>query len=107
MCAGHSQRADGFERKAILQKAAASFSEKWTVSLWIVTPIGLVNIPAVRTYHPPKYPTPIIAAGAGELWAKQRTRDEANSELAKNRRTGHLAAIIDYDLRCRNQACPC
>jgi hypothetical protein len=31
MCAGHSQRADGFERKAILQKAAASFSEKWTV----------------------------------------------------------------------------
>jgi hypothetical protein len=73
-----------------------------------VTPGGLINIPSVRTYHPPKYPTPVIAAAsAGELWAKQKVRDHANPSLARIRRTGHLGPIISYDLRCNNQACPC
>ena len=73
-----------------------------------VTPSGLVNVPAVRTYHPPKYSTPVVAAAsAGELWAKQKKRDDANLELARTRRTGHLGPIVGYALRCQNNACPC
>jgi hypothetical protein len=69
---------------------------------------GLISIPAVRTYHPPKYPTPIIAAAlATELWTGQKARDEAQPETAKSRRTGHLGPIVDPDLRCRNDYCPC
>jgi hypothetical protein len=34
---------------------------------------GLISVPAVRTYHPHKYPTPIMAAAfATVLWAEQR-----------------------------------
>ena len=69
---------------------------------------GLISIPAVRTYHPPRYPTPIIAAAlATELWAGQKARDDANLDLAKSRRTGHLGPIVDTDLKCRNTNCPC
>ena len=69
---------------------------------------GLISIPAVRTYHPPDYPTPIIAAAlATELWARQKARDNANLDLAKSRRTGHLGPIVDPDLKCRNKVCPC
>ena len=69
---------------------------------------GLISIPAVRTYHPPKYPTPIIAAAlATELWAGQKARDDGNLDLAKSRRTGHLGPIVDPDLKCRNMNCPC
>jgi hypothetical protein len=69
---------------------------------------GLISIPAVRTYHPPEYPTPIIAATlATELWAGQKARDDANLDLAKSRRTGHLGPIVDPDLKCRNKVCPC
>lgn len=64
---------------------------------------GLISIPAVRTYHPPEYPTPIVAAvSAKELWAKQKARDDAQPETARNRRTGHLGPIVDPDLKCRN-----
>ena len=49
---------------------------------------GLISIPAVRTYHPPRYPTPMIAAAlATELWTKQKARDDANLDLAKSRST--------------------
>lgn len=69
---------------------------------------GLISIPTVRTYHPPEYPTPIIAAVcAKELWAKQKARDDARPETARNRRTGHLGPIVDPDLMCRNKECPC
>jgi len=69
---------------------------------------GLISIPAVRTYHPPDYPTPIIAATlATELWAKQKARDNSNTDLSKSRRTGHLGPIVDADLKCRNKVCPC
>ena len=69
---------------------------------------GLISIPAVRTYHPPDYPTPIIAATlATELWAKQKARDNSNPDLSKSRRTGHLGPIVDADLKCRNKVCPC
>jgi hypothetical protein len=73
-----------------------------------VSPLGLMNIPAVRSYHPPRYPTPIIAAAlATELWTKQKARDDANPDLAKSRRTGHLGPIVDPDFRCQNKGCPC
>jgi hypothetical protein len=73
-----------------------------------VAPNGLMNIPSVRSYHPPRYPSPVVAAAcADELWAKQKRRDDANPELAKSRKTGHLGPIIGPDLRCRNVACPC
>ena len=73
-----------------------------------LSPSGLMNIPAVRTYHPPQYPTPVIAAAsAKELWAKQKARDDANPESAQARRTGHLGPIVDPDLKCRDKACPC
>jgi hypothetical protein len=69
---------------------------------------GLISIPAVRTYHPPRYSTPIIAAAlATELWTKQKARDDANPDLAKSRRTGHLGPIVELDLECRNKVCPC
>jgi hypothetical protein len=69
---------------------------------------GLISIPAVRTYHPPRYPTPIVAAAlAQELSAKQKARDDGNVETAKSRRTGHLGPIVDPDLKCRAKYCPC
>ena len=69
---------------------------------------GLISIPAVRTYHPPRYPTPIIAAAlATELWKKQKARDDANLDLAKSRSTGYLGPIVDPDLKCRHKVCPC
>jgi hypothetical protein len=74
----------------------------------VVYPNGLISIPAVRTYHPPEYPTPIIAAAsAKELWAKQKARDDARPETARNRRTGHLGPMVEPDLKCRNKMCPC
>ena len=74
----------------------------------VVYPNGLINIPAVRTYHPPEYPTPIVAAlSAKELWAKQKARDDDRPETARNCRTGHLGPIVDLDLKCRNKVCPC
>jgi hypothetical protein len=46
-----------------------------------LSPKGLMNIRAVRSYHPPKYPTPVIAAASAvELWERQKTRDDANPE---------------------------
>lgn len=73
-----------------------------------IAPHGLVNIPAVRTYHPPKYPTPVIAAAcAGELWAKQKAHDDADIDLARKRKTGHLAPIVGHNLRCANELCRC
>jgi len=69
---------------------------------------GLISIPAVRTYHPPRYPTPIIAAAlATELWTRQKARDDANRGLAKSRVTGHLGPIVDPDLKCRIGDCRC
>ena len=73
-----------------------------------LAPNGLLNVSAVRTYHPPKYPTPVIAAAcAGELWERQKARDDAKIELAKTRSTGHLGPVVGHDLRCGNPACPC
>jgi hypothetical protein len=74
----------------------------------VVAANGLVNIPAVRSYKGPQYPTPVIAAAsAKELWAKQKARDDANHASARVRRTGHLGPLVDPDLKCRNKACPC
>lgn len=74
----------------------------------VVYPNGLISIPAVRTYHPPKYPTPVIAAAsAKELWARQKARDDTNLDKAKTRTTGHLGPMVDPDLECRNRTCPC
>ncbi len=69
---------------------------------------GLISIPAVRTYHPPRYPTPIIAAVlATELWTRQKARDDAQPETAKSRVTGHLGPIVDPNLKCRIEDCRC
>ena len=74
----------------------------------MVYPNGLISIPAVRTYHPPKYPTPIIAAAsAKELWGRQKARHDANPVLARSRSTGHLDSIVDPALKCRDKDCPC
>jgi len=84
------------------------FADVDGVTLMIYHRDALISIPAVRTYHPPRYPTPIIAAAlATELWARQKARDDANLDLAKSRRTGHLGPIVDPDLKCRNTNCPC
>lgn len=73
-----------------------------------ISPKGLISIPAVRSYHPPSYPTPAIAAAsAKELWEKQKKRDEADLETARSRSTGHLSPIVDWELRCENRRCPC
>jgi hypothetical protein len=60
-----------------------------------VTPGGLINIPAVRTYHPPKYPTPVVAAACaaravGKAEGEGRRRS-AISEDSRDRtsRTDH------------------
>ena len=83
------------------------FAEADGVTLMLY-PNGLISIPAVRTYHPPKYPTPIVAAAcAKELWARQKARDDANPVLARTRRTGHLSPVIDLDLKCQSKDCPC
>jgi hypothetical protein len=51
---------------------------------------GLISLPAVRSYHPPKYATPMLAAlSAKKLWAGQTTRDDRNLTRAKSWRRGH------------------
>ena len=83
------------------------FAEVDGVTL-MVYPNGLISIPAVRTYHPPKYPTPVVAAAsAKELWVGQKARDDASPRSAKIRRTGHLSPIVEPDLKCRNKVCLC
>jgi len=73
-----------------------------------LAPNGLLNVSAVRSYQWPKYPTPVIAAAcAGELWKRQKARDDANIERARRWRTGHLAPIVGHDLKCGNELCPC
>jgi hypothetical protein len=60
-----------------------------------LAPNGLLNVPSVRSYHPPDYPTPAVASAcADERWAKQKKRDDRNLELAKSRSTGHLGPRI-------------
>jgi len=83
------------------------FGEFYGVTL-MVYPNGLINVPSVRSYHPPKYPTPASAAAAAdELWAKQKARDDANLQRAKQWKTGHLGPIVEPDLKCRNVGCSC
>lgn len=73
-----------------------------------VAPNGLVNVPSVRTYHPPIYPTPVAAAAsAAEVWGKQKARDDADIEKAKSRSTGHLGPVVAMDLTCGTSYCPC
>jgi len=74
----------------------------------VIYPNGLISVPAVCSYHPPKYPTPVVAAAsAKELWARQKARDDAHPEKAKKRKGGHLGPIVDRDLKCGNKDCPC
>jgi len=103
---GHNGQIEWTESSAPDSRAFV-FGEVQGVTVTI-TPHGSVNIPAVRTYHPPKYPTPVIAAAcAGELWSRQNARDDANVNLARSRRTGHLAPIVGHDLTCASDLCPC
>jgi hypothetical protein len=103
---GHNEQIEWTESNASNSRGFL-FGEVQGVTVTIA-PHGLVNIPAVRSYHPPKYPTPVIAAAcAGELWSRQKARDEANVNLARSRRTGHLAPIIGHDLTCASKLCPC
>ena len=74
----------------------------------MVYPDGLISIPAVRTYHPPRYPTPIIAAASTrELWTRQKARDDSRPGTARIRKTGHLDPIVHPSLKCRSRACRC
>jgi hypothetical protein len=96
-----------WEESYILESRGVLFADAEGVTL-VVYPNGLISIPAVRSYHPPKYPTPVIAAAsARELWARQKARDEANPVLARTRATGHLGPIVDPDLKCKNKDCHC
>ena len=71
----------------------------------MVYPNGLMNIPAVCSYHGD---TPVIkSASAEELWARQRARDDRYPEKAQNRKGGHLGPIVDPNLECQNKDCPC
>jgi hypothetical protein len=90
------------------ESRGALFGDFQGVTLMVYPSNGLISIPAVRTYHPPKYPTPVIAAAsAKDLWARQKRRDDGNLDLARSRTTGHLGPIVDPDLKCRNPKCPC
>ena len=83
------------------------FADVDGVSLMVYTD-GLISIPAVRSYHSPKYATPMLAAlSAKELWAKQKTRDDRTLTRAKSWRSGHLSPIVHSDLKCENFVCPC
>jgi hypothetical protein len=83
------------------------FADVDGVSLMVYTD-GLISIPAVRSYHPPKYATPMLAAlSAKELWAKQKARDDRDLKKAKSCRSGHLSPIVHSDLKCENSVCPC
>lgn len=74
----------------------------------MVYPEGLISIPAICSYGPPKYPTPAIAAAsAKELWDRQKKRDDANPKKAQERQGGHLGQILEPDLKCQNEDCPC
>jgi hypothetical protein len=46
----------------------------------------------------------ILGIGDRHMRAGER---EANLEVARSRRTGHLVQIVGYDLKCRNKLCPC
>ena len=83
------------------------FSELGAVTI-TCSPSGLLNIPAVRSYHPPNYPTPVVAAAcADELWTKQDARDQANLQKAITFRTGHFGPLVDFELKCQAKACDC
>lgn len=76
------------------------------VTLMIYTD-GLINIPAVRSWDTKKYYHVTAAACAKELWSRQKIRDDADRNTAKQRHTGHLDSIIGFDLKCRDIECPC
>ncbi len=67
---------------------------------------GLINIPAVRSWDPKKYHV-TAAACAKELWSRQKMRDDADRDTAKQHHTGHLDSIVGLDLKCRDIECPC
>jgi len=97
----------GWEESSNAETRGVLFGAFAGVTL-MVYPNGLISIPAVRSYHPPKYPTPVIAAASSkQLWAGQKRRDDANPEKAKERRGGHLHPIVDTNLKCRSADCPC
>jgi hypothetical protein len=67
------------------------FADEGTLT---VSPVGLMNIPGVCSWHPPKYPNHVIAAAsAKELWAGQKARDDAHPEKAKKCEGGYLGPI--------------
>jgi hypothetical protein len=68
---------------------------------------GLINIPAVRSWDPKKHYHVTAAACAKELWLRQKIRDDADRNTAKQRHTGHLDSIVGFDLKCRDIECPC
>jgi len=71
----------------------------------MVFPEGLISIPAVCSYTAP---SPAVAATtAKERFDRQNARDTPYPEKARNRKGGHLGPIVDHDLRCGNEHCPC
>jgi hypothetical protein len=76
----------------------------------MVYPEGLISIPARCSWSLEKYTHVTAAACAKELWARQKRRDDANPEKARNRAGGHLGPIVGPNLKCgqdRSPRCPC
>jgi len=73
----------------------------------MVYPDGLMNIPARCSWDRCKYTHVTAAASAKELWVRQKGRDDAHPENAQKRKGGHLGPIVDPDLKCRDEGCPC
>ena len=65
----------------------------------------LISIPAVCSYTA-RSPA-VAAASAKERFDKQKVNDDRYPERAQHRKGGHLGPVVDYDLKCGNEDCPC
>jgi hypothetical protein len=60
---------------------------------------GLINIPAVRSWDPKKYYHVTAATCAKELWSRQKIRDDADRNTAKQQAAPYRASVRRASVR--------
>ncbi len=64
-------------------------------------PGGRLIVPSLRSYD-----EPLDVRTVARLFREQRERDSLDKDPTRYL-TGHFGPIVDTELRCNNEACPC
>jgi hypothetical protein len=92
----------GSEFRVVADAAGYVFTKVESITV-LIGPRGGYILPAVRTYSE-GFET---AVNASKFWEKQKRRDDADLEKAREYETGHLSPIVNVEWECGNPDCGC